>query len=99
MNKKFDLMLNFGSTTFDTVAGIDKLNAFKFILDCLGIGYTTHKTDSLLQFIFKGLNLFQYENLKKNYYDNMHDNKMIYDINDVMFMSYDNLVNKLKCEA
>lgn len=97
-NKNFDLMLNFGSTTFDTTAGIEKLNDFKTFLDMMGISHKVHKGDSILHFIFKGLNVFQYSNLKSYYYKNMYDDKAIYDINDVMFMSYDNLVDKL-CRA
>lgn len=97
--KRFDLILNFGSTTYNTRAGIKKLDYFKFCIDCLDISYTIHETDSLLQFIFKGLDLTQFTYLKKTYYDYMYDSNSLYDINDVMFMSYDNLVNKLKCEA
>ena len=94
----FDLMLNFGNTTFDTTAGIDKLNGFKTFLDMMGIKHTIHKGNDILQFIINDLNLYQYSNLKSYYYKNMYDDKALYDINDVMFTSYNNMVDRL-CRA
>ena len=94
-NKNFDLILNFGETTFNTTAGLEKLNKFKFCLDCLSINYKSLKSDSILQFIFEDLNIFQYQNLKNLYYKNMYDANALYDINDVMFMSYNKIVDRL----
>ena len=97
-SKNFDLMLNFGCIDFDTTAGIDKLNDFKLFLDIIGINYKIHKGNDILQFILNDLNLYQYSNLKSYYYKNMYNNNALYDINDVMFMSYDNMVDRL-CRA
>ena len=93
--KTFDMMLNFSTLTTKTTAGNEKINAFKFFLDNENIKHNIHVSNDFLQVIFKELSISEYIKIKEYYYNNIYNNNCIYDINDVMFMSYNNMIDKI----
>ena len=85
--KKFDFLLSFGDFT-----SLKKLENFKNFLDNNAINCQVVK-NSLTQFIFRGIEKADFIKIKNYFYKNLYDNKALYDLNNILFMSYNNALN------
>ena len=83
--KEYTFILSFGCLTSD-----DKLSDFKFFLDEKNISYGINSSVGVLQIIFNRISDIEYKTVKKYFYENLFISETLYDINDIMFMSFDN---------
>lgn len=81
--KQYTFILNFGVLTNQNT--LESIQCF-----CIDIPHKIHIANSITQFIFKNISEDDYISIRDYYYSNIYDDKVLYDINDIMFMSFDN---------
>lgn len=92
--KEYTFILNFGCLT-----PAKSLHNFKFFLDNKGITHRLHNPDTnSCQFVFKRISSREYKSVRKYFYDNLYIKDALFDVNDIMFMSFDNYDNSIKNE-
>lgn len=90
--KEYTFILNFGCLT-----PIKALYDFKSFLDKKSILHRLHNPDTnSCQFVFKRISGREYKSVRKYFYDNLHIKDALFDVNDIMFMSFDNYDNSIK---
>lgn len=82
---KYTFILSFGCLTSD-----DKLASFKFFLECGLIPFKLHTSNDITQFVFHNISDADYQSVKDYYYTYLYDKNTLYDVNNIMFQSYDN---------